>query len=374
MKRRIRLLVALYLALSLLTLPAAAGVRRQEVTPAPLRLIAGETVTGRMSSADAPLSYSIALPRGHDAVFELNADGTFVTTVCLRYQMTNGAGGSSCNSFGALGDDPISLVELVSSFDRSEGGEVAEITLSRSAARVAAFNLTAYVIAPWVVNVGDGVSVQPNTPFQTYSLRAEDDVAFTVQVEDDEADGRFLWAAHLPIRLIDFNRSTSLGPPTSVDGAAINGDGDGVQRLRLFYLGEETYRVVVRATDDYTFKSTLATDEALPAGETRVMTASFRDPVRIIPLMLDDAQRAEVEFRLLDGAGAFVVAQRAGAPIGESKALGRGSRGDVVFPLEASISVPLGDDTAAYVTVQIPVKFTRDSVQVEVRWTPVAGT
>ncbi|MBL8165853.1 MAG: hypothetical protein JNJ61_27965, partial [Anaerolineae bacterium] len=289
MKKQTCFLVALFFAFSLLTLPTAAGVREQETTPEPLVLLPGETVTGRMSASDAPLTYSIPLPRDHDAIFELNADGVLATTLCLRYQASSADG--RCTSLGAGGDGPMTRVELVSSLDRSEGGEVADITLSRAFTRAASFNLTAYIVAPQAVNMGDGVSVQPDAPYQSYTLRAEDDVAFTVQVEDDEADGRFLWAAHLPTRLVNFNRSTGLGLPTSVDGASINGDGDGVQTLRLFYLGAETYRVVVRATDDYAFKSTLATDEPLAEGETRIVTASFRDPVRVIPLTLEGAAR-----------------------------------------------------------------------------------
>jgi hypothetical protein len=207
-------------------------------------------------------------------------------------------------------------------------------------------------------------------PYQTYSVHVADFVPFSVQVEDLTTDGDFLWTAHLPSRLLDFERSAMAHLPELIDWASFglaDSNRVGLQRMLLYYVGAETYRILVHTTSPYQLHTTYLSSAPLAAGETRVAAPSYQQPIVLIPLALNAAEAAQVDFRLVTGSGAVATVQRASDPIGESVLLGNGGR-DVIWPSEQRLEVLFSGDTAAYVFVQIPLEFTRSTIEVEVRW------
>ncbi|MBN8637811.1 MAG: hypothetical protein J0M07_21005 [Anaerolineae bacterium] len=343
----------------------------QPVTPQPPLLRAGDPVTGTLSADDAPVNYRVALPPGADVIFELNAPGVLTATICRGWQTANGAAESECQPHGASGDGPVTLLHLVSSTSTPNQTEWADITFARPIDSSVDYRLTAYQTMPQELDL-DSVYAPEElvAPYQTYSVRVADFVPFSVQIEDLTTDGDFLWTAHLPSRLLDVERSAVAHLPELIDWASFglaDANRVGLQRMLLYYLGAETYRILVHTTTPYQLHTTYLSSAPLAAGETRVATPSYQQPIVLIPLALNAAEAAQVDFRLVTGSGAVATVQRASDPIGESVLLGNGGR-DVIWPSEQSLEVLFSGDTAAYVFVQIPLEFTRSTIEVEVRW------
>ena len=224
----------------------------QPVTPQPRMLRAGVAVTGRLSADDAPVTYRMALLPGADVVFELNAPGVLVTTICRGWQAANGAADSECQQQGASGDGPVTLLQLVSSTNTPNREEWADITFARPIEPSVDYRLTAYVTLPQVLDLDSMYAPEELVaPYQTYSVRVADFVPFSVQIEDLTTDGDFLWTSHLPSRLIDVERSAVVGLPELIDSASFglaDANRVGLQRMLLYYLGAETYRILVHTT------------------------------------------------------------------------------------------------------------------------------
>lgn len=361
---------ALLFMFLLLALPAVSLAQTSTPIPQPVTLIPGQTVRDSLTGGDAMLSYTIPLPRGQDVIFEFNSDAAFFVIICLGYQVNNGSGGGMCTQYNDReGDNPVSLQQLISSTDLPDRTEQVSISVSRHRDSAAHFNLTAYALTPREMDF-DSVYGQslPDQPYQSYTLTAADDTPFSVEIEEVAAGGNFLWAAYLPKLMSEFDRSPDIGLPMVVDEAGINGDPEGIQMLRLLYLGAETYRVLVRSGHAYALHTALAADDALPPDEPRVITASYQRPVVVIPLALNGETSAQVDLRLLDGAGASVIVQGADDVADERAGLGKDGQGDTPAPTEQSLTLALENASDAYIIVQIPAAFTRSSIRVEVRW------
>ncbi len=336
--------------------------------PAPL--MPGEPVSGQLASG-ASVTYRAELPAGQDAVVTVEAS----RVVALRQICVQAAedGEPACyNRGGGGGDGPISTLDFIPARDGAGEGQAIELTLGRPASMLGTsrYTVTLYAVAPAELALDEPLSVTPDAgePYQVYTLAADPDQPFTVEIEDAAAEGAFLWVAHQPYQSGFITPADEpLLEADRLDSAARADNPGGIAYLGLYYLGGRTFRVLVGAEGPYDLHPAAVDVQPLAAGEPLEVTASYRAPVQVVRLLADEGEAATIRAEVVEGVGALVRAYTADHPFGTGPALGVGANG-AELPLSGTIADAVSPG-ALFVAVQVPFEFTRDEVRVTLEWT-----
>lgn len=368
----------LMLCVFLLVVPFS--VHAQAVTPVPPLPTASPQplpfdilVTGTLSDRGAESLYRFELPLAQDVVVTYNADHIVVGRYCVQVTR-EAATAEDCYAEGRGGDsDPMVMGHFFfAGEDDPTVTRTVELVFSRPLAGVASYQILAYPLTPRPLVLGNLVSAPaPPTaqPYHSYTVQADHPtLPFTFTSEENAADGNFLWAASEPYKF-GFPLTEDLNPLAErVDGAN-NFDGGTLKSLDLFYLGGNTFRVLVNSLGAYTLRSSPVDITPLDAGETVPVTLSYRDPLNVFRTASDEAGEILLRLEVIDGAGSFIYVYTLGNEIPQTyRLLGIDApegRRKVTFDLPNN---PAG----RFVVIQIPAVHTRAPVTLEVEWEPKA--
>lgn len=339
-------------------LAQAAPLWAQEALP----LTAGETVNGQLEGSSFAV-YTFAIPAGEDAVVALNADHVVLPNYCVSIP----GAAAECTSWGGGGDGAIAITFVIPARDIMQQ---VVLRLNRPITGAAQYTLSLYTLAAQTVTVGETFARQPATdaPFQLYALQADPAAPFSVTAVASDNDG-FLWAAFEPYKLTPgFASESQLPIPIQVDQAATNASG-GLDRLQLYYLGGDSFRVLVQAEAAYTLESTPVAITPLGAAQAMTVRLSYRQPLTVVRLASADAGAVVLNVEVTSGDGAFLWLYRQEQDYPDTRALGISVDGKTELPPAMTLDLP-ASAADQLVAVQIPFIHTRDAVVVSVEWEP----
>ncbi len=358
------------LCLLFLLVPFAAAA--QTVTPMPAfptlppqQLPFDVLVTGTLNERGARASHLFEVPPGRDVVVTYGADRIIMGRYCVRVVYEDDTTAEDCYAQGGGGD---SDTAVHGRFFFTGGDRVVrttvELVFSRPLDGAASYQLLAYALTPRPLALGNAVSAAaPPTaqPFHSYSFEANPTLPFTVTIEENVADGAFLWAAFEPYKPGLFTVWDDLRPLAQRLDSAQAPDSRSIESLDLYYLGGNRFRALVGSRTPYALRSAAVDILPLEAGEVASLTLSYRLPLKLVRLNSDGAGAISLRLEAVDGAGgvAFIYAPGIGV-LGRRDLFGGGA-GPVTYELPDS---PAG----RYVALQIPPTHTRAPVTLEVEW------
>lgn len=350
----------LVLACFLLLFNSASLLLAQSTGDAPIPLALNRTVSGELSGIGDTVTYSFEVPVGEDAVVSYQADRMVLDSYCIRI-ITAASEESECHTEGGGGEGAVSPVRLIPATNRPNARQTVEVTLRRPLDGVARYSLTVYPVPLQYLTLGQTIAVdqERDLPYRVYTLDADPAQPFTIQIEDSDANGDFLWAASEPYQP-NFPAITDgrLVFPQDVDGAW----SDGLGSIQLYYLGGQTFRVLIAATNDYAIHSTALDAQPIDAGQPLTATVSYRQPLQVFRLNTTPGNAATLQAQLTDGTGANIVAYTTDMPFGDRLVLNEDQPSGTI-----ERAVARGD---LFVKVQIPVQFTRSAASVTLDWQP----
>ncbi|MCA0452379.1 MAG: hypothetical protein LCI00_00165 [Chloroflexi bacterium] len=362
---RLALLLAVFLAVQSFSQPVLA----QANTPQPetLPLTFNQTVSGQLRGKGESLTYRVEVPDDQDVVFAYRTT-KFVSSTSCFYINGEAANVDNCRGQGGGGGDgPLSLVEYIATHGKA--GQEATLTIIRPLEGLVSFQLTAYALTPETVELGGSVTGKRSAQnrFQVYTLEADPMLPFTVNIEDETQDGGYLWAAYQPY-LYEESPATETQriKPLYIDGAAVGDHPTFTSRLYTYYLGGNSFRVLVEPEKNYILNANSAILPTLSENQTINMSVSYRQPIWAVRLEDADSKQIKVNFKVTSGTGAIARLYQAGNPVDQSVYLGTNLRTNTASPLSSALEIISEDDV--YVVVQIPFDFTRETVNVDVSW------
>jgi hypothetical protein len=335
----------------------------------PLRF--GETVRGELTDDSPRITYTFDMPPGQDVVVALKADLTVLDSYCVRLTTADDSRQECQQSGGGGGDAPTSDAYVIPAADDPDAQQTIDLSLVRPLSGAARYSLVAYLMDAQPAPLGDILAYQiaAEHPYRVYTLTADPAQVVTVEIEDSDDRGNFLWAAFQPY-LPNATKSTNerLLIPQRVDGASRGDSVVGIQGLALYYLGGSSFRVLVMSTGAFSLHAASFPIPTLDAGDAASLTVSYREPLRVLrPNNPDPTARVSIDANVVAGTGALVMAYSQDYPYGEGLALGAGGRAGVPFPLFGTIDAGRSGDNLL-VVVQIPFEFTRSQATVSIRW------
>lgn len=367
--RRIYLQLTLLIAFILISHSIDQPLMAQTSTPQPatLPLTFNQTVSGQLRGKGETISYRVEVPEDQDVVFAYRTT-KFVSSKTCFFIEDNGGG---CVPQGGGGSDgPLSLVEYVATHGKA--GQETIFTLERPLEGSVSFQITAYAVTPQAVELGGRVTGEHSAQnrFQVYTFEADPLLPFTVTLEDEAEDGNYLWAAYQPFSLQNpLTTETQAIKPVYIDSAAVGNHPSFTSRLYAYYLGENTFRVLVEADKDYILNVNTAILPILEENQTINMSVSYRQPIWAVRLKDAANKKVKVSFNVTSGAGAIARLYQTGNPVAQGVYLGTNLTTNTASPLSSSLEIAYEKDV--YVVVQIPFDFTRETVNVEVVWEQV---
>ncbi|HVU11155.1 MAG TPA: hypothetical protein VHD90_07745 [Phototrophicaceae bacterium] len=363
----------LALALLCLILSPAGSVLAQIDSAAPLPL--DQVTTGRLSKGGASVTYHFIIPTDQDVVIEFSADHVVLPQVCTQMQITvqsspldecpNGGGG------GGDGDPAVQQSLFFPTAGDAAVAETGEITLTRpdSFDGAATYTLIPHLITPQPLTLGklSPNAPQPNSPVQSYTLHANSATPFTLEAEENAHGGAFLWAVYQPYTPNVITHDSTIFPLQYVDGAGAP-PGSALEGLSLYYLGGDTFRVLVAANTDYSLYAAQFTIPTLDERQGLGLALSYRQPVKAVRLASSSDAMA-LDLAVTQGTGAFVWIYTQNQSYPDTHALGVSGDGSGQLPLTATLNYP-ASAFSRVVVVQLPADATRNAYTVTVRWEP----
>ena len=335
-------------------------------------LTLGETTSGNLAPGEG-ITYTFDVPAGQDVVVTYDSTLVVMPSSCtIVTPVSSGEGETTCSSGGGGGGDgPVSYLNLFPGSDDAGVQLTIELSLNRpeSLEGMASFELTASPVAPQSMTWDDmEVTPQDDQPYQVLTFDAALDAPFTVEIEDGADDGSFLWVAYQqPYRSPAWTPSeTHLPIPLALDDASGGEDATGLTEMWLYYLGAETFRLLVGATEPYVVHAVTMPEYDLVEGETVTVTMSYRAPLALVRLGADEDTSVALDAQVTEGLGAVLAAYNADTPFGNFAMLGVDASG-TTMPLAGTLDTTAGPD-GTVVSVQVPYDFTRDEVTVELSW------
>ncbi|MBI1280334.1 MAG: hypothetical protein GC179_19585 [Anaerolineaceae bacterium] len=326
-----------------------------------------ETVSGQLRGKGEKVTYTFDMPIDQDIVFEYRANKLVFTTYCIFTGETQ-PDADHCSAYGGSGGDrPVNGFDIIPT--TGQEGQHATITLIGVLDGASTYQITAHTITPQLIKLGKDVDGMPSgsQPFQTYTLETDPQIPFTVEIEDEAADGNFLWAAYQPFayEAARISPQKLLPLPMLVDWA--NGsNGAGINQLEVLYLGGNTFRILAQASMRYKLHTSSINLPTLNENATLNLSVSYRKPLLVTRLNIQPSETAQVTFTVTNGKGAIGRVYEEGNLVDEGLTLGRS---DIAGSnLRLSGSIQRTTVKALYVVVHIPFDFTRDQVNVEVKW------
>lgn len=357
---RLALLLAVVLGVQSFSQPLLAQ-------PATLPLTFGQTVSGQLRGKDESLTYRVEVPEDQDVVFAYRTTKYVSSTSCF-YIDGESANADNCRSQGGGGgDSPLSLIEYIATHGKV--GQEATLTIGRPIDGPVSFQLTAYAVTPQTVELSGSITGKRSAQnrFQVYTLETDPTLPFTVNIEDEAEDGRYLWGAYQPyLYEVAPATETQRIKPLYIDGASIGDHPTFTSRLYAFYLGGNTFRVLVEPDKNYILNTNSALLPTLSENQTINMSVSYRQPIWAVRLEGAASKYVKANFSVTSGTGAIARLYQAGNLVDQSVYLGTNLRTNTSSPLSSTLEIISEKDV--YVVVQIPFDFTRETVNVDVSW------
>lgn len=377
MRHASRLLAGLLIAVCL----NGAGVLAQETSA----LVIGESVTGTVEQGQ-PVTFTLELPLTQDVILALEADAVVLAPYSVTTSTPEETVTERVEQGGGGGDGAVATHQLIPAYilpdDETEPpadvSRAVEVTLTRPLNGTANFTLTAYAIDPLRIDpaASEPLEIEPteNVPFQVMLIDAPFDQPFAVQIEDLDEDGMFLWAAYVPEMTQAFDplseSDTPLPTPVILDKGFVQDAVEGLQELEIYYSGQSTFRVVVESDSPYTLRYQPLEYQPLAEAETQSLTLSYQRPVQLLRFNANEGDMISFT-AILDGQGAFVsLFQGEAGATGTSINLGESVTRETSFPTATTVIVPITATGPVTVFVRIPLVFSRDTVTVELGWSP----
>ncbi len=364
------------LLLVLILVPSRLLAQTETATPAPLPIAFDETLLGTVPGRLEEVTYHFDVPQDQDVLMVMDSDQTVYLHYCI--EVTNGGGTQrECPGFGGGGsvtDLPISMQLFIAHDSSAQTRQAVDVSVFRPLDGAADYQLTIYPMTPQPLTLGEDRAQQADAahPYQVYTLQADPEQPFTVEIEDTTADGGFLWVAYQPYRAFFYTQTNDpTVAPQQSDSASSDAE-HGVKGLSLEFVGGTNFRVIVEADDDYTLHSTDIGYQTLHADTTASVSLSYRDPLRVLRLNNAVANPVDIQVTLTDGTSVLGDIYTAELPYGRSIVLGDTPEPNHTFPLSETFALT-PSATPILVVLQIPSVFSRDSLDVEVFWEPVAA-
>jgi hypothetical protein len=152
-----------------------------------------------------------------------------------------------------------------------------------------------------------------------------------------------------------------------VDVSSRDADSAGIERLYLYYLGDNTFRVLIKAIDSYVMHPAALKLQTLDDHEALELTVSYQIPLQVARIDASASDVVDIYSEIIDGEGALVAVYGLNDVGSEGIALGKSNSTGRVFPLSGIIEHPVDSDGSLYVVVQIPYEFTRSRTTVELQ-------
>ena len=350
----------LALAFLVLLFSSATLLLAQTTDEAPIPLEFNQTVNGELSGIGDTITYSFEVPVGEDVVVSYQADGMVLDSYCMNI-VTAASDERECYTEGGGGEGAVSPVRLIAATNRPNARQTVEVTLRRPLDGVARYALTVYPVPLQYLTLRQTITVdqERDLPYRVYTLDADPAQPFTIQIEDNDATGDFLWVASEPYQpnFPAISRERLVFLP-DVDGAW----SDGLGFVQLYYLGGQTFRVLIAASNDYTIHSTALDVQPIDAGQPMTATVSYRQPIQVFRLNTTPGRAGSIQAQLTDGTGANIVAYTTDIPFGDRLVLNEDQPSGTI-----EHAIARGD---LFVKVQIPVQFTRSAASVTLEWQP----
>ncbi len=326
-----------------------------------------KTISGQLRGKSERVTFTFDIPIDQDIVFEYRANKLVFSTYCI-FTGESQPDDNQCSNYGGSGGDrPVTGFDVIPT-NRQEG-QHATITLIRVLDGASSYQITAYTVTPQSINIDSDVAGIPDDvqPYKTYIMDTDPHIPFTVEIEDNETDGNFLWVAYQPFAYkTTLISQQSLPLPVRIDGASGSTGAIGIKQLELHYLGGRTFRVLVQSSKSYKLYASSIASPSLNENHTINLTVDYRKPLLVTQLNIQAGETAQVNFNVSNGKGAIVRVYEQGSFFDESLSLG-GTRSDgSTFALSGSVQRTT--IKALYVVVQIPFDYTRDKVNIEVKW------
>lgn len=330
-------------------------------------LVFNKLISGQLRGNNERVTYTFDIPSDQDIFFEYRANKLVFSTYCI-FAGDSQPDDSQCSPYGGNGNDrPI----VGSGFIPTNGqaGQKATITLIRVRDGASNYQLNAYTITPQAIKLGENVDgiATDNQPYQTYTLETDPQIPFSVEIEDEAADGHFLWAAHQPFAYAPtLISSQQLPMPAYIDGARSANGATGINQLAIYYLGGNSFRVLVQSTKPYYVNSSNIDLPNLSENQSANLSVNYRRPLLVTKLDIQPDETAQVNFKVTGGKGAIVRVYEEGSLFDKGLSLGWTGVDRPIFNLAGNLQRKAVK--ALYVVVQIPFDYTRDNVNVAVSW------
>ena len=367
----ISLRLAILLLIPLLVLSGTGQLLAQNNpvrAPATKPLPYNKTLSGQLRGKGEKVTYAFDIPADQDIVVEYRANKFVLSGHCIFADDSQPDDEHCVNYGGSGGDRPITIYDLLPT--NGQQAQHATFTLVRVLDGASTYQITAHTITPQGIGFGEDVS-SPNVDsesFQTYTLDVDPKLSFAVEIEDQAADGNFLWAAyqHFSIETFPVFPEQPLPLPKRIDGASGPNSAPGINQLVLYYLGGHTFRVLARSSASYKLHATDIDLPALDENRPLNMIVSYRQPLLVTQLNIQPGETAQVNFNVTVGKGAIGRVYEQGSLFDKGMSLGWTGKDGPTFGL--ADNVQRTTIKALYVVVQIPFDYTRDKVNVEVTW------
>ncbi len=365
---RITLRLALLLFIVLVTQSDEGRLLAQSNNPITRPLPFNKTVSGQLHGKSETVTYTFDIPIDQDVVIEYRANKLVFSGHCV-FTGESLPDEEHCTHYGGSGGDrPITSVDLITTLGKT--GQHVTVTLVRVLDGESTYQITAYTFAPQVINLGQSVNGTPadSSQHQIYTVEADPTVPFTVEVEDLEAKGDFLWAAYEPFTFASFPivETQPLLLPHYIDGVRSSNGTTGINSLDVYYLGGRTFHILVRSPKSYKLYSTKADLPVLNENHPITTTVSYRQPLLVTQLNIQPGEQAQVNFNVTVGKGAIVRVFEVNSLSDEGLSLGWTGANGSTFELSGNVQRTVSK--ALYVVVQIPFNYTRDKVNIRVSW------
>lgn len=358
-KRAVKRVSKCLMIVLLLLTPAGVFAQTEDAGVLPL----GESVSGTLTDSGDQMVYRFDVPEGQDVVVLLEADRVVMGSYCVQVESEAGTEQDCPVSGGGGGSDsPVTQRILIGGDDDPDTRKTVELTLSRPLDGAASYELQAHALTPRPLTLGEPLTLSPadGQPFQIYSIEANATLPFTAAVAEDAPGGEFLWVAFEPYKPDLFTVSEGLLPAAQyLDGIAPP-DFEATQLLALYYLGGESFRVLVGAEADYVLYG--AAVEIMPLGEAESTTIvlDYTEPLKVVRTASDGVGAISLDVEVTEGAGAFIQVYTLENTFAFMREVEAG----------ASLKIDLDESAAGrFVVVQPGRNATRDPVRAEVEWT-----
>lgn len=265
---------------------------------------------GEENGIPSSISYRFALPETQDVVISLDADKTVYGSNCVEVS-TAASTVRECPGGGGGGADfPTHTNFYFLNDGNPRTRQFFTFHLFRPFEELVHYTLAPHLVTSTPLSLAQPTEVSADDAlFQSYTFEHDSQLPFTVEAEEFNLEGDFLWVAYEPVGEIRdsgaFAREELLIAPKYLDSAGMDDDRDGLQRMALFYLGGETFRLFVRSDADYSLHSAAVETLTLEAGEILPVELSYRQPMQVV--RLNSANAGEITFTIAvtEGMGVY---------------------------------------------------------------------